>query len=91
VVLAKWLLRDAGILILNSPTVGVDVGSKQEILGYLQELSAAGKAILVISEDIGEMVQICNRVLVMRSGTLVSDLTNSDGMEDAIRREMYAE
>jgi simple sugar transport system ATP-binding protein len=89
VVLAKWLLRDTGILILNSPTVGVDVGSKQELLGYLQELSAGGRAILVISEDLVEMVQICNRVLVMRSGRIVSDVENSGGMEAIVRRDIY--
>jgi len=70
VVLAKWLARGPRVLILNSPTVGVDVGSKEEILDILRREAAAGKGIVVISDDVRELVAVCHRVLVVRRGRI---------------------
>jgi len=68
VVLAKWLARGPRVLILNSPTVGVDVGSKEEILDILRREAGKGKGVIVISDDIPELVSVCHRVLVVRRG-----------------------
>lgn len=71
VVLAKWLSTNARIVVLNGPTVGVDIGSKADIHDKLRELAGKGLALVVISDDIPELVQNCNRVLVMHKGRIV--------------------
>lgn len=74
IVLAKWLATKPRVLILNGPTVGVDIGSKHDIHRVLRELAAEGLAVIVISDDIPEVIQNCNRVLVMNAGRIVSEL-----------------
>lgn len=71
VVIAKWLASQPKILILNGPTVGVDIGSKAEIHDIIKTLARQGIGILVISDDIPELMHICNRILLMRRGNLV--------------------
>ncbi len=70
VVLAKWLSTEARVLVLNGPTVGVDIGSKADIHRKLKELARLGLGIVVISDDLPELVQNCNRVLFMHKGSL---------------------
>jgi len=90
VVLAKWLARGPRVFILNSPTVGVDVGSKEEILNILRSQAKAGKGIIVISDDVRELVAVCHRVLVVRRGR-VFDVLEGDGVtEQAIVRGLSA-
>jgi len=73
VVLSRWLATSPRILILNGPTVGVDVGSKSEIHETIQELARGGMAVLLISDDLREVLQNCNRILVMKNGRLVAE------------------
>jgi ABC-type sugar transport system ATPase subunit len=68
--IGKWLRTDPDVLILDEPTVGVDVGAKSEIYGILRQLKAAGKAILVVSSDMEEVLAIADRILVMRDGRM---------------------
>ena len=82
VVLAKWLARSPKVLILNSPTVGVDVGSKEEILDILRREASAGMGVVVISDDVPELVALCHRVLVLRRGR-IHDVLTGDGMSEA--------
>lgn len=70
VVLAKWLASRPRILILNGPTVGVDVGSKSELHDIIRNLAREGIGIMVISDDIPELLHVCNRILLMRRGRL---------------------
>lgn len=70
VVLAKWLASNPELLILNCPTIGVDVKSKSEIHGMIREMAGAGIAVLLISDDIGEILNNSNRVLVMNEGRI---------------------
>ena len=84
VVLAKWLARGPRVLILNSPTVGVDVGSKEEILDILRREAARGKGIVVISDDVPELVSVCHRVLVVRRGRVVEVIEGDRMTEQAI-------
>lgn len=77
VVLAKWLERNADILIFDEPTRGIDVGSKFEIYQLINSLAAAGKAILVISSELPEVLGICDRLLVMREGRIAGELPNT--------------
>ncbi len=78
VVLAKWLATQPSILILNGPTVGVDVGSKQVIHDQLRELATRGMGILMISDDLSELAGNCNRILIMHQGQLVDELSGAD-------------
>jgi simple sugar transport system ATP-binding protein len=84
VVLAKWLARGPRVLILNSPTVGVDVGSKEEILDILRREAAQGKGIVVISDDVPELVAVCHRVLVVRRGRVLDTIEGERMTEAAI-------
>ena len=78
VVIGRWLMRDAKLLILNGPTVGVDIGSKAGIHRKLRELAnTRGLAILMISDDLPELVQHCDRVLVMHRGRIVEALASA--------------
>lgn len=88
VVLAKWLANKPKILMLNGPTVGVDVGSKEEILDILRGEAAAGMSIIVISDDAPELVASCHRVLVIRQGHLVHTLEAEDITVNTILERM---
>ncbi len=75
VVIAKWLMTKPRIILLNDPTRGIDVGTKQEIYQLLQRLAADGAAILFYSTDYDELIGCCDRVLVMYAGTVVRTLS----------------
>lgn len=81
VVLAKWLATNPKLLILNCPTVGVDVGSKDEIHEMILAFSSLGIGIIVISDDLAEIMRLCNRVLVMRKGKIVNNIS-VDGLTE---------
>jgi simple sugar transport system ATP-binding protein len=81
VVLARWLANDLKLLILNGPTVGVDIGSKYDIHGLLRNLAAGGLGIIVISDDLPELVACCNRIVVMRDGRIVRELKAAETTE----------
>jgi ribose transport system ATP-binding protein len=74
VVMAKWLLRDCDILIFDEPTRGIDVGAKSEIYRLLQALAAEGKAIIVISSELPEVLRLSHRIAVMCEGRLTGFL-----------------
>jgi len=82
VVLAKWLMTNPKVLLLNGPTVGVDVGSKSEILEILRTQASAGMGVVVISDDIPELYSACHRVLIVQGGRIVCELAG-----DAVRVE----
>ena len=90
VVLAKWLATRPRIMILDSPTVGVDVGNKRGIYDVVRALADDGVAVLLISDEIGEVFATCDRVLHMRSGHIVGELVPTPGAEIALEREVYA-
>jgi ribose transport system ATP-binding protein len=78
VVIAKWLLNDPRIFLLNDPTRGIDVGTKQELYRLLRALADEGAAILFYSTEYEELIGCCNRVLVMYRGRIVSELAGDD-------------
>lgn len=84
VVLAKWLASNPRILILNGPTVGVDVGSKAELHELIRNLAKEGMGILLISDDIPELLQTCHRILLMRAGRIVQEFTRRDMSETTL-------
>jgi ribose transport system ATP-binding protein len=86
VVLAKWLQTKAEILIFDEPTVGVDVGAKVEIYRMIDELVQQGKIVILISSDNPELVALCDRVGVMRDGSLITVLEGDEVTEENIVR-----
>lgn len=74
VVLSRWLSMDLDVLILNGPTVGVDIGAKYDIHTLIQTLSKTGLAVIIISDDIPEILENCHRVLIMQSGKITAEL-----------------
>lgn len=80
VVLARWLATDSKVFVLDDPTVGVDVGARSEIYKLVAELASDGAGVIVSSDDLSELVGICDRVLVMVRGRIVADRT-TEGLE----------
>ncbi|MBQ2262761.1 MAG: sugar ABC transporter ATP-binding protein [Loktanella sp.] len=79
VVIAKWLLRDCDVLIFDEPTRGIDVGAKSEIYALLEELAAQGRAIIVISSELPEVMRLSHRIAVMCEGRLTGILPGGAG------------
>jgi ribose transport system ATP-binding protein len=84
VVIAKWLLTGARVILLNDPTRGIDVGTKQEIYQLMRDLAAAGTAILFYSTDYDELVGCCDRVLILYDGRIVRELEGEAISEENI-------
>lgn len=79
VVIAKWLLRDCDVLIFDEPTRGIDVGAKSEIYALLEDLAAQGRAIIVISSELPEVMRLSHRIAVMCEGRLTGILPGGAG------------
>lgn len=77
VAIAKWLNTNPSLLVLNGPTVGVDIGSKSDIHAILHRLAGEGVGIIVISDDLSELVQNCNKMIVMRNGKVAEVIDNN--------------
>jgi ribose transport system ATP-binding protein len=84
VVIGKWLLADTKVLILDEPTRGIDVGAKVEIYQLINELTAAGAAVLMISSDLPEVLGMSDRVLVMAQGRIAGELAAAEATQDAV-------
>jgi len=84
VVLAKWLATNPSVLIVDEPTRGIDVGAKAEVHRTLAQLAAQGLAVLMISSDLPEVLGMADRILVMREGALVGELSREQGSEEAV-------
>jgi ribose transport system ATP-binding protein len=78
VVIGKWLGREPDVLILDEPTVGVDIGTKTEIIARIRELANAGKGVIVISSELAELLAVSDRVLVLYRGTITADLDRGE-------------
>ncbi len=87
-VIAKWLARGCRVLIVDEPTRGVDIGAKTAIHHLLDDLAASGVAVLVISSELPEVLGISHRVLVMREGHLVGELSRAEATQEKAMRLM---
>jgi ribose transport system ATP-binding protein len=90
-VLAKWLFRKAQIMILDEPTRGIDVGAKAEIYDLLWRLAAEGKALIVVSSDLPELLGICHRILVLSKGHLTGELKRGEFDQEKVLSLAYQE
>ncbi len=87
-VIAKWVAADCKVLMVDEPTRGVDVGAKQEIHDILREMAKEGRAVLVVSSELPEMLALATRILVMRQGKIVGELSRDDADEEKLIRLM---
>jgi ribose transport system ATP-binding protein len=90
VVLARWLLRDCRVLLLDEPTRGVDVRTKAELYRIITDLARAGVGVLVVSSELEELVGICTRILVMREGEIVAEIDGKTATERELLRHAVA-
>lgn len=90
IVLAKWLATSPKLLILNCPTVGVDVGSKSQIHEVVKKLAQDGIGIIVISDDIGEILTLCNRVLLMKNGRIVEEIESGSTTDQQLEQDIVS-
>lgn len=88
IVLAKWLACRPQILVLNGPTVGVDIGSKHDIHAILQSLAGKGMAVIIISDDLPELLENCSRIMILKDGRIVDELTADEASEKQILSKM---
>ena len=88
IALAKWLARKCDILIVDEPTRGVDVGAKAEIHRLLDELACQGLALVAISSELPEVMNLSRRILVMRQGRIAGELARTDFSQPALMRLM---
>jgi rhamnose transport system ATP-binding protein len=84
VVLAKWLATKPTVLIVDEPTRGIDVGTKAEVHRLMSSLAAEGVAVLMVSSELPEVLGMADRVLVMREGRLVAELSRSEATEESV-------
>ena len=95
VVIGKWLAADPDILILDEPTAGIDIGSKSEIIRLIRDLAKSGKAVMMISSELSELLTACDRIVVMSEGRTAGtydrhDLDDSDLPTDDMMHQLQA-
>lgn len=86
VIIAKWLLLSPKVFIIDEPTRGIDVGAKKEIYELLNELKSMGKAVIMISSDLSEILGISDRIIVMNEGHLSGELKREDANQESIMK-----
>lgn len=91
VVLAKWLASNPSVLVLDEPTRGVDVGAKAEIYSIMNDLAATGMAIIMISSEMPEIMNMCDRMLIMSDGRIKGELNKSEFNQQTILHYAVAE
>ena len=86
VVVGKWLIRDLKLLIVDEPTVGVDIGAKEEMYQTIERLAAQGVAVLVVSSDLPELTRLSDRIIVLRKGRIIKEFTEGVVTEEEVLR-----
>ena len=82
VVLARWIGKDSDILVLDSPTRGIDIKVKQDIYQLMDRMRKSGKSIIMISEELMELIGMCDRIIIMKDGKISGELERSEGMNE---------
>ncbi|MFG3496671.1 multiple monosaccharide ABC transporter ATP-binding protein [Streptomyces sp. NPDC047886] len=88
VVLSRWIHADPDVLILDEPTRGIDVGAKYEIYTVIDRLAAQGKAVLLISSELPELLGMCDRIYTMAEGRLTGEVDRADATQEVLMRQM---
>ena len=82
VVLAKWLAREVGVLLLDEPTQGVDVAAKAQIHALIRDFAKRGGGVLISSSDLAELTRICDRICALHQGTITAQIDRADGFSE---------
>jgi ABC-type sugar transport system ATPase subunit len=85
IVIAKWVARGARVFLFDEPTRGIDVGAKQEVFEEMDRLARSGAAVLMVSSELPELIQVADRILVMREGRLTGELPGRTTQEEIMR------
>ncbi|MEU7837846.1 MULTISPECIES: multiple monosaccharide ABC transporter ATP-binding protein [unclassified Nonomuraea] len=88
VVLSKWIFTDADVLILDEPTRGIDVGAKYEIYSIINQLADDGKAILVISSELPELLGLCDRIYALSAGRITGEVPREEATQEGLMQYM---
>jgi putative multiple sugar transport system ATP-binding protein len=88
VVLSKWMFTDPDVLILDEPTRGIDVGAKYEIYTLINKLAGEGKAIIVISSELPELLGICDRIYALSAGKITGEVPIADANPELLMTYM---
>ena len=88
--LAKWLMEDNVVCILDEPTRGIDVATKTEIYELIRELARAGKAVIIVSSEMQELIALCDRIIVINEGRIASEFMSVDATEEKILEKAIA-
>ena len=91
VVLSKWLFASPEILILDEPTRGIDVGAKYEIYTLINRLASEGKAIILISSELTEILGVCDRIYVMRDGKIVGEMPANEATPEIVMKQIMTQ
>ncbi|RSM81186.1 ABC transporter ATP-binding protein [Amycolatopsis sp. WAC 01375] len=91
VVLSKWILTDPDVLILDEPTRGIDVGAKYEIYTIINRLADEGKAVLVISSELPELLGLCDRIYTLSAGRITGEVGRDEATQEVLMRAMTRE
>ncbi|KFZ81821.1 ABC transporter ATP-binding protein [Amycolatopsis sp. MJM2582] len=91
VVLSKWILTDPDVLILDEPTRGIDVGAKYEIYTIVNRLAEEGKAVLVISSELPELLGLCDRIYTLSAGRITGEVDRAEATQEVLMRAMTRE
>ena len=86
VLLAKWMLRDPDVLILDEPTRGIDVGAKFEIYRLMTDLVKEGKTVIMVSSELPELIGMCDRIYIMTKGRITGCLSKDEFSQETIMR-----
>jgi putative multiple sugar transport system ATP-binding protein len=90
VVLSKWIFSGPDILILDEPTRGIDVGAKYEIYGIINELAAQGKAVIVISSELPELLGLSDRIYAIAEGRITGEVPREEADQELLMHYMTA-
>jgi putative multiple sugar transport system ATP-binding protein len=91
VVLSKWMFSDPDVLILDEPTRGIDVGAKYEIYTIIAKLAAEGKAVIVISSELPELLGICDRIYTLSAGRITGEMPIAEASQETLMHYMTQE
>ena len=91
IVLSKWIFTNPDVIILDEPTRGIDVGAKYEIYGFINELAAQGKAIIVISSELPEVIGLSDRIYTLAHGRITAEIARRDATQELLMSHMAVE
>ena len=83
-VLAKWLTRDLKVVLIDEPTVGIDIGAKDEIYNFIEDLARKGVAVLLVSSDVAEVLRVAHRIIVMKEGRIIHEFNNGVATQEDV-------